>query len=129
MKRPEFSEKTKRLVHARQGERCFDCKQPTPRRKGRFDHHVTCFDGGGNDPGNCRFLCIGCDKRKTYGTHVPLSGDLSKIAKTKRLVEAATLFEQRLRAKRTGRRRKRRSKIRSRKRDWPKRSFEQRRSP
>ena len=28
-----------------------------------------------------------CNKLKTYGTHVPLSGDISKIAKVKRLLK------------------------------------------
>jgi len=127
MTRQEFTESTKRSIYAAQDGRCGDCKEPTPRRRGRFDHIQTCFDGGDNDPSNCRFRCRPCDSKKTYGTHVPLSGDISKIAKTKRLVDRAAEDRAAMRAKRPGRRRRKRGKIRNGKHNWPKRKIEGRR--
>lgn len=40
--------------------------------------------------------------KKTFGNHVPLSGDVSKIAKLKRVEEAQATFRSRLLAKEAG---------------------------
>jgi hypothetical protein len=86
MTRAEFSERTKTAVYAAQGERCGICHEPTPRSKGRFDHILSCWDGGTNKPENCKFQCWPCDKLKTYSTkHRRLDGDAGRRAKTKRL--------------------------------------------
>lgn len=63
--------------------------------------------------------------RKTNGDHVPLSGDLSLIAKAKRLDEKHQAFRDRITAKTTGRRDGDRE-AKKRKRKWPKRSFPKR---
>lgn len=119
MTRREFTERTKVAVYAAQGERCFDCMEPTPRSGGRFDHLLTCFDGGTNDASNCRFRCWPCDKIKTYSTkHRRLDGDAGRRAKTKRLAEKTEAF----RARQAGER-----PVPSKpKRTWPSRPFPKR---
>lgn len=78
-----------------------------------------------NDPRYIRPMILSDHKTKTNGVpHIPLSGDLSKIAKTKRIERKHAEFQARLMAKQTGEEPETKSRA---KRQWPKRKFPQQR--
>lgn len=71
--------------------------------------------GGTNAGANLSALHPECHHVKTYGTSVPLSGDISKIAKVKRIARKEEEFQRRLLAKAEG--------VPKEKSRWPSRKF------
>jgi hypothetical protein len=62
--------------------------------------HVELFALDGPDEWqNFQAIHVECHHIKTFGTHVPLSGDISVIAKTKRLTKKEEAFRARLLAR------------------------------
>ena len=120
--RNEFSEADKAFIRARQNHRCIDCRKKISSKEGRVDHIVPDALCGTNDVTNGVFRCLECDGKKTYGNPaVPLSGDVSKVAKLKRVATAEISHHMAMMMKRCGAPRPRRGTIRN-------RGFEKRRS-
>lgn len=61
-----------------------------------WDHTEYFALGGTDEWTNFSAIHPECNKAKTFGTHVPLSGDISKIAKVKRLTKKEEAFRARL---------------------------------
>ena len=70
-----------------------------------------------NDPKHIVPLASARHKAKTFGDHVPLSGDVSKIRKLDRIEADQAAFRARLLAKEIG------EPVVTKKRPWPKRAF------
>lgn len=120
LKRPHMSLSTKLAA-------CLDMLGLTGKTI-QWDHSpslgLRIFDGtkytpDANDPKFIRPLIVDDHHVKTNGTHVPLSGDKSKIAKLKRNEEKEAAFRAKILAKKTGEPRPKRSRI-------PSRPFQQR---
>jgi hypothetical protein len=77
-----------------------------------------------NDPRAIVPRASAAHKIKTAGTHVPLSGDISKIAKLKDVEKKEAAFRARLLARDTGE-----DPPATKKKAWPKRPFSSRRKP
>lgn len=61
-----------------------------------WHHNVYAAIGGSNDADNLEPLHRECHRAITVGSHVPLSGDISKIAKVKRLAKKEEAFRAKL---------------------------------
>ena len=67
-----------------------------------YDEMTGLYSPDEMDPRYLRPMAKGQHKLKTFGGHVPLSGDVSRIAKMKRLTAGESAFRERLLAKDAG---------------------------
>lgn len=68
---------------------CADCDMAGPLSIIQYDHIVPVAFGGTDDATNIKPICTTCHASKTYGNKATVaSGDLHKIAKSKRLARA-----------------------------------------
>ena len=86
-----------------------------------FDESTGKYEPDELDPRYLRPMPKADHKARTYGDHVPLSGDISKVAKLKRVEADQATFRDRLLAKETGD-----APPPSKKRRWGKRPFPRR---
>ena len=82
-KRRALSVSQKAAVIKRQDGKCAKCRAPFGDVLAiEFDHRISLAMGGADHIDNIDALCRPCHRAKTY---TPINGDISKIAKTKRI--------------------------------------------
>ena len=83
--RREFSKSVKLAAWERCGGRCEICTAKLFTGRITYDHIIP--DGLGGEPvlSNVQVLCDNCNHEKTYTGDCLISGDISRIAKTKRV--------------------------------------------
>lgn len=84
----------RKAVLARDGRVCNSCGKPCP-DDAEVDHSIPLALGGTDEADQCRVLCKGCHKRKTRG-------DITRIAKARRVGKRETEFQRRMREKAGG---------------------------
>lgn len=85
-KRKYLTPKQKKDILSRQNNLCATCSKPLSKGDMIDDHWLALGLGGSNALDNRRFICVSCNKLKTFGSKATTAGaDLHLIAKGKRL--------------------------------------------